>query len=239
MFKRKPHIHQQNLYPSGLVTLASPQSRVSEQFKTLRTNIQFARVDKKLKTLVVTSAAPNAGKTMIASNLAVTFAQQGLKVLLAECDFRRPSVHKAFRVPNEAGMTNLLSNPKAVIEDYILTEESLGLSLLTCGPIPPNPAELIGSNRMEQLIHELEEKFDLVIFDTPPLLGFTDGHILAGQADGTIFVVHHGVAIKENMHKVDDILKRVGANVLGAVYNKVPQSKEDNSYYYYYTHDED
>lgn len=239
MFKKKKHIHQQNLYPSGLVTLASPQSFVSEQFKTLRTNIQFAMVDRKMKSLVVTSAAPNAGKTMVASNLAVTFAQQGLKVLIVEADFRRPSVHKAFRIPNNSGITNLLTNPEANIEDYLLTNDvAPGLSVLTCGPIPPNPAELIGSNRMEQLLKELEAMFDLVIFDTPPLLGFTDGQILAGRVDGTIFVVHHGVAVKENMHKVDEILKRVDANVLGAVYNKVPQSEQDNSYYYYYSDEE-
>ena len=106
---------------------------------------------------------------------------------------------------------------------------------MTCGPVPPNPAELIGSNRMKELQDKLVSKYDLVIFDTPPLLGFGDAQIMAGRAEGTVFVVRHGVAKKENMLKANEILTRVGANVLGAVYNQVPTSEQDSSYYYYYT----
>ncbi|MGP6140232.1 CpsD/CapB family tyrosine-protein kinase [Jeotgalibaca sp. A127] len=219
----------------GLITLASPGSLISEQFRTLRTNIEFAMVDKKYKSLVVTSSMPDAGKSTVAANLAITFARQGYKVLLAEADFRRPSVHKAFQVLNGAGMTSLLSNPELTIEECVLETDINNLSLMTCGPIPPNPAELIGSNRMRELQDKLVSKYDLVIFDTPPLLGFGDAQIMAGRAEGTIFVVRHGVAKKENMLKANEILTRVGANVLGAVYNQVPTSEQDNSYYYYYT----
>ena len=218
----------------NLITLVNPSSLVSEQFKTLRTNIQFTMVDQKLKTLVITSAAPNAGKSTISANLAVTFAMQGLKVLLVECDLRRPSVHKSFHVSNIKGLTNLLTDTEARIEDNLVASEQENLSLLLSGPLPPNPAELLGSNRMSQLQAELENHFDLIIFDTPPLLGFTDGQIMAGRSDGTIFVIHHGVALKENMLKANEILKRVNANVLGAVYNFAPQSTQDMSYYDYY-----
>lgn len=218
----------------NLITLVNPSSLVSEQFKTLRTNIQFTMVDQKLKTLVITSAAPNAGKSTISANLAVTFALQGLKVLLVECDLRRPSVHKLFHVSNIKGITNLLTDSEARIEDNLVVSEQENLSLLLSGPLPPNPAELLGSNRMSQLQVELENHFDLIIFDTPPLLGFTDGQIMAGRSDGTIFVIHHGVAKKENMLKANEILKRVNANVLGAVYNFAPQSTQDMSYYDYY-----
>lgn len=218
----------------NLITLVNPSSLVSEQFKTLRTNIQFTMVDQKLKTLVITSAAPNAGKSTVSANLAVTFAMQGLKVLLVECDLRRPSVHKSFHVSNIKGLTNLLTDTEARIEDNLVASEQENLSLLLSGPLPPNPAELLGSNRMSQLQAELENHFDLIIFDTPPLLGFTDGQIMAGRSDGTIFVIRHGVALKENMLKANEILKRVNANVLGAVYNFAPQSTQDMSYYDYY-----
>lgn len=219
----------------NLITLVNPSSLVSEQFKTLRTNIQFTMVDQKLKTLVITSAAPNAGKSTVSANLAVTFAMQGLTVLLVECDLRRPSVHKSFHVSNIKGLTNLLTDTEARIEDNLVVSGQENLSLLLSGPLPPNPAELLGSNRMSRLQAELENQFDLIIFDTPPLLGFTDGQIMAGRSDGTVFVVHHGDDLKDNMLKANEILKRVNANVLGAVYNFAPQSTQDMSYYDYYS----
>lgn len=222
----------------GLITLASPGSLISEQFRTLRTNIEFAMVDRKYKSIVVTSAMPDAGKTTIAANLAITFARQGYEVLLAEADFRRPSVHKAFQVMNGIGMTSLLSNPELTIEECVLETEINNLDLMTGGPIPPNPADLIGSNRMKELQDKLVSKYDLVIFDTPSLLGFGDAQIMAGRAEGTLFVVRHGVAKKENMLKAQEIFKRVNANVLGVVYNQVPASEQDNSYYYYYTEED-
>lgn len=219
----------------GLITLASPGSLISEQFRTLRTNIEFAMVDKKYKSLVVTSSMPDAGKSTVSANLAITFARQGYRVLLAEADFRRPSVHKAFQVLNGAGMTSLLSNQELTLEECVLETDINNLHLMTCGPIPPNPAELIGSNRMKSLQDNLVSKYDLVIFDAPPLLGFGDAQIMAGRAEGTIFVVRHGMTKKEEVLKASEILNRVGANVLGAVYNQVPASEQDNSYYYYYT----
>lgn len=223
---------------STLITLADPSSLISEQFKTLRTNIQFAMVDKKMKSLVITSAVPNVGKTTISSNLAVTFALQGLKVLLVDTDLRRPTVHKNFSMPNLTGLTNLLTAPEASIHDYIAQSHAEGLFILSSGPVPPNPAELLGSKRMRQIQEELENAFDLVIFDTPPLLGFTDGQVMAANTDGTIFVAHHSVSKKENMLKVNEIFKMVNANVLGVVYNQVPVNENTTSYYYYYSEED-
>lgn len=223
---------------STLITLADPSSLISEQFKTLRTNIQFAMVDKKMKSLVITSAVPNVGKTTISSNLAVTFALQGLKVLLVDTDLRRPTVHKVFSMPNLTGLTNLLTAPEASIHDYIAQSHAEGLFILSSGPVPPNPAELLGSKRMRQIQEELENAFDLVIFDTPPLLGFTDGQVMAANTDGTIFVAHHSVSKKENMLKVNEIFKMVNANVLGVVYNQVPVNENTTSYYYYYSEED-
>lgn len=223
---------------STLITLADPSSLISEQFKTLRTNIQFAMVDKKMKSLVITSAVPNVGKSTISSNLAVTFALQGLKVLLVDTDLRRPTVHKVFSMPNLTGLTNLLTAPEASIHDYIAQSHAEGLFILSSGPVPPNPAELLGSKRMRQIQEELENAFDLVIFDTPPLLGFTDGQVMAANTDGTIFVAHHSVSKKENMLKVNEIFKMVNANVLGVVYNQVPVNENTASYYYYYSEED-
>ena len=223
----------------GLITLAMPSSLSSEQFRTLRTNIQFSMVDKKLKSLAVLSATSAAGKSTVAANLAVTFALQGNQVLLVDCDLRRPSVHREFGIHNDEGLTNLLANHVGKgIDDYLHTSEVSGLSILTGGPVPPNPAELLSSNRMKQLETDVAERFDLVIYDTPPLLGFTDGQILSGRVDGSIFVVHFGEDPKEDVVKASDSLKMVNANVLGVVYNRVPGGQKEHSYYYGYQDEE-
>lgn len=223
----------------GLITLAMPSSLSSEQFRTLRTNIQFSMVDKKLKSLAVLSATSAAGKSTVAANLAVTFALQGNQVLLVDCDLRRPSVHREFGIHNDEGLTNLLANHVGKgIDDYLHTSEVPGLSILTGGPVPPNPAELLSSNRMKQLETDVAERFDLVIYDTPPLLGFTDGQILSGRVDGSIFVVHFGEDTKEDVVKASDSLKMVNANVLGVVYNRVPGGQKEHSYYYGYQDEE-
>jgi capsular exopolysaccharide synthesis family protein len=228
--KKDNHVRQN----TGLITLALPSSVISEQFRTLRTNIQFSMVDNNLKELSIVSAAPNAGKSTVSANLAVTFASQGTRVLIADCDFRRPTVHKNFSLPNVQGMTTLLTDKTGSIEDYIQTTRMENLFVMTSGPIPPNPAELLSSKRMIQLEKELGDMFDLVIYDTPPLLGFADAQIIAGRVDGVIFVVNHGVATKDDVLRASESLKMVNANVLGAVYNRVPINGSDNSYYYYY-----
>ena len=214
--------------------MAMPSAAISEQFRVLRTNIHFSMVDKQLNSLAITSASNNVGKSTIAINLAITIAQQGTRVLLVDCDFRRPTVHKHFKLANVHGLTDLLKDPTGVVQDYVQTTKLADLSVLTGGPTPPNPAELLSSKRMIHLERTFKDHFDFVIYDTPPLLGFADAQIVAGRADGTIFVVQHGVSTKTDSVKASEALKRVNAHVLGAVYNSVPVNSEDTIRYHYY-----
>lgn len=231
MFNKKKKQLVTNDRPS-LVTLTRPSSVISEQFRTIRTNIQFSMVDKNLKTLVITSAGPGAGKSTISANLAVTFAMQGKKVLIVDADMRKPTVHKTFRLPNRDGLTTLLTENDIEIKDIAHRLDTEGLFVITSGIIPPNPSELLASNKMNQLMAEFEELFDLIIFDMPPVIAVTDAQVMASKSDGTIFVINKNGANKEMVTKSKELLKKVKANVIGVVVNRV-ELKGDNYYYYY------
>ncbi|SIO19514.1 capsular exopolysaccharide family [Carnobacterium alterfunditum] len=231
MFNKKQKQLDNNERPS-LVTLTRPSSVIAEQFRTIRTNIQFSMVDKNLKTLVITSAGPGAGKSTISANLAVTFAMQGKKVLIVDADMRKPTVHKTFRLPNRDGLTTLLTERDVEIKDIAHRVDTEGLFIITSGVIPPNPSELLASKRMDQLITEFEDLFDLIIFDMPPVIAVTDAQVMASKADGTIFVVNKDGADKEMDTKSKELLEKVKANVIGVVFNRV-ELKGDNYYYYY------
>lgn len=230
MFNKKKNVETTDR--PGLVVLNKPSSVVSEQFRTVRTNIQFSMVDETLRTIVVTSAGPSSGKSTIAANLAATFASEEKKVLLVDSDLRKPTVHKTFKVRNNDGLTTLLTDRNAHLEDVIYRTHTDGLYILTSGAIPPNPAELLASKRMEEIRQEMLDYFDLIIFDMPPLLAVTDAQIMASKTDGVIFVIPKGKASKEEVFKAKDLLEKVQANVLGAILNRV--DKSDDSYYYYY-----
>lgn len=219
----------------GLVVSSKPNSVVSEQFRTIRTNIQFAMIDHDLKSLVVTSAGPGSGKSIISANLAATFASEDKRVLLVDADLRKPTVHKTFRVRNNDGLTTLLTDRRTQVEDLVYHTNTKGLYILTSGAIPPNPAELLNSKRMNELMKEIEMSFDLVIYDMPPIIAVTDAQIMASKADGTIFVLPKGQATKEEVLKSKELLEMVSANVLGAIFNRV--EKANDSYYYYYGED--
>lgn len=238
MFKRKHKKKQHNTAENkierpSLITLTRPSAVISEQFRTIRTNIQFSMVDKNLKTLTITSAGPGAGKSTISANLAVTFAAQGKKVLLVDADMRKPTVHKTFKVKNHDGLTTLLTEKDAQISAIAHQTSTDGLFIITSGAIPPNPAELLASKKMNQLIVQFEEQFDLIIFDLPPIIAVTDAQIMASKADGTIFVINSGGAKKDMVLKSKELLELVGANIIGAIFNRVKVSG-DNYYYYYY-----
>ncbi|MER2227485.1 MAG: CpsD/CapB family tyrosine-protein kinase [Carnobacterium sp.] len=235
MFNKKKKQLDTNERPS-LVTLTRPSSVIAEQFRTIRTNIQFSMVDKNLKTLVITSAGPGAGKSTISANLAVTFAMQGKKVLIIDADMRKPTVHKTFRLPNRDGLTTLLTEKDVEIKDIAHSLDTEGLFVITSGVIPPNPSELLASNRMNQLMIEFEELFDLIIFDMPPVIAVTDAQVMSNKTDGTIFVINKNGADKEMVTKSKELLRKVKANVIGVVFNRV-ELKGDN-YYYYYGEDE-
>lgn len=232
MFKRKKEKIENQLNSPGLISLINPKSIVAEQFRMVRTNLEFSIVDKDLKSLLVTSLSPSAGKSTISSNLAATFASQGKKVLLVDTDMRKPTIHKIFKFRNNEGLSTLITSKEATISEYIERTEFENIFILTSGATPPNPAELISSKRMEQLIEEMERAFDLVIFDTPPVLAVADSQIMAGKVDGTLFVLRKGVDTKEQIQTAMDRMNSVNANVLGAIYNRIEPN--DDTYYYEY-----
>lgn len=231
MFNKKKNQLDINERPS-VVTLTRPSSVIAEQFRTIRTNIQFSMVDENIKTLVITSARPSVGKSTISANLAVTFAMQGKKVLIVDADMRKPTVHKTFHLPNRDGLTTLLTERDIEIKDIAHRLDTEGLYVITSGAIPPNPSELLASNRMNQLMAKFEEVFDLIIFDMPPVFAVTDAQVMASKVDGTIFVIKKDGADKEMITKSKELLDKVKANVIGVVFNRV-ELKGDNYYYYY------
>lgn len=232
MFKRKKEKSENQLNSPGLISMINPKSIVAEQFRMIRTNLEFSIVDKDLKSFLVTSLAPSAGKSTISSNLAATFAAQGKRVLLVDTDMRKPTIHKIFRLRNAEGLSTLITSKEATISEYIEKTEFDNIYVLTSGATPPNPAELISSKRMEHLIEEMEQVFDLVIFDTPPVLAVADSQIMAGKVDGTLFVIRKGKDTKEQIQTAHERMSSVNANVLGAIYNRIEPT--DDAYYYEY-----
>lgn len=234
VFKRRKNKKETKRNP-GLVVSGRPKSIIAEQFRTVRTNIQYAMIDQELKSLVITSAGPGVGKSLTASNLATTFGSEDYRVLLVDADLRKPTVHETFRFKNSSGLTTLLMNRDSELTDMIYKAEPEGLYLLTSGPIPPNPADLLGSKRMETLIKEMEESFDLVIFDMPPLLPVTDAQVMAGKVGGVIFVAQMNGTTKEDILQSKEMLEMAEANILGAVFN---QAENTGTGYYYYAEEE-
>lgn len=215
----------------NLIAADDPKSPISEQYRTIRTNIQFSFIDNTMRSLMVTSAGPGEGKSTTVANLAVTFAQQGKKVLLIDADLRKPTVHYTFRVNNYTGLTNVLTGAAALLPTCQETRVE-NLFVLTSGPIPPNPAELLGSKAMEHCLEEAYHHFDLVIFDTPPVLAVTDAPILSHQCDGTVLVVASGKTEMEAALKAKELLQAANAKLLGVVLNQKKQKQ--GQYYYYY-----
>ncbi|KKI93241.1 capsular biosynthesis protein [Bacillus sp. SA1-12] len=215
----------------NLITMTNPKSPVSEQYRTIRTNIQYSTVDQKIKTLMVTSSNPMEGKSTTVANLAVVFAQQGKKVLVIDADMRKPTVHYTFRVENIVGLINVLSK-EASIDQAIQSTENENLFVLSCGPIPPNPAELLESEAMNDLLDSVKEHFDFVIFDTPPILAVTDAQILANKCDGTVLVIHSGKTEIDLAQKAKDMLVDANGKYLGVVLNAKKQQLGQHYYYY-------
>lgn len=215
-----------------LVTNVNPKSIVTEQFRTLRTNINFSMPDRDLKTLLITSASPGDGKSTVAANTAVVFAQEGKRVLLVDADMRKPTVHYTFHMTNTLGLSNLLTR-KTTISEVVKMSEIDNLHVITCGPIPPNPAELLASETMNKVMKEMTELYDIVIFDAPPILLVTDGQILSNKCQGTILVLSAGETEKGAIVKAKDALISSKANILGAVLNNFTLDK-DHYYTQYY-----
>lgn len=222
-----------------LVTHLVPKSPVSEAFRTLRTNIQFMNSNIRLKTLLVTSTMPGEGKSWVTSNLAVTFAQAGKKVVLIDADMRKGRLYTIFKVQPRPGLSNYLSKYSDEQEylnlnDYIFPTEVDNLFLMPAGNIPPNPSELLVTMQMKNLIEELKRKVDLIIIDGTPCKLVTDSIILSRIVDSTIIVSSHNETRKDDLERVVRDIKNVGGRLIGVVYNKVPitSSKYNKTYYY-------
>lgn len=215
----------------SLITHLHPKSTISEQFRTIRTNIDFSLIDTELKTLMVTSSSPGEGKSTTAANLAVVLAQQGKKVLLVDADLRKPTVQYTFRVNNTLGLTSVLTRQQTM-EDAVRTTDIDHLSVLPSGPIPPNPAELLGSVAMIGFIKQATEVYDTVVFDTPPVLAVTDAQVMTNQCDGTVLVVRSGHTENEAALQAKELLNKAKGKLLGVVLNRKPV-KSSNYYYYY------
>ncbi|MEM5681268.1 CpsD/CapB family tyrosine-protein kinase [Bacillus paranthracis] len=207
-----------------------PKSPISEQYRNIRTNIEFAAVDTNLHSLMVTSANPSEGKTTTTANMAVVFAQQGKKVLLIDADMRKPAMHQMFQVDNIFGLTNVLTHSER-LEKCVQTTSVDNLYFLACGPIPPNPAELLGSKSMQELLAQAYSMYDLVIFDLPPILAVTDAQIMANVCDASILVVRSESTEKESAAKAKGLLESAKGKLLGVVLND--REREQGLYYYY------
>ena len=211
-----------------LISLKNPKSRASEAYRTLRTNIQFSSLDEEIKSIVVTSSGPGEGKSTTMANLAITIAQSGKKVILVDCDFRKPTIHKKFGLTNSQGLINILAQDKK-FEDIIITTDVNNLYVMTSGPVPPNPAELLGTKKMKSLLNELTKIFDMVLIDAPPVLAVTDAQILSTIANGTIIVAAYGQSDKRALLQAKEHIEKVGGKILGVVINKIPE--QGNGYY--------
>jgi capsular exopolysaccharide synthesis family protein len=214
-----------------LTTIRNPNLPAAEAFRTLRTNIQFASIDKSAQIVCVTSAGPGEGKSTVASNLAVVMAETGKKTLLIDCDMRKPTLQKVFSCSNSLGLSDLLAG-KVVFEKVVQNTGVEGLQLLTSGTRPPNPSELLASSKMKKFITVLRTMFDFIIIDTPPVLLVTDPQLLADYTDGYLLVLSSGHVDKAAAAKAQDLLEKVNGKILGAVLNKVETSK--GGYYGYY-----
>lgn len=201
-----------------------PKSITAESYRSLRTNIQYSSIDKQVKTLVVTSSNAGEGKSTVAGNLAYTFFQSGKRVLIIDCDLRKPSLHRKFNVSNEVGLTDVLVGTSEL--NKVMRKIDDNLYLLTTGTLPPNPAEIIGSNTMENFLEECKINFDYIILDTPPILPVTDSKLLAIKADATVLVVRSEISKLKHVSQAFKELGKVNANVIGTILNDVEVHSE-------------
>lgn len=219
---------------SELLIFADSRSALSEAYRQLRTSILLSTAGHPPKSLLVTSSLPAEGKTTTATNTAISLAQTGAKVLIIDADMRRPRLHSLFNITNGEGLSTLLSSEstEADITRVVRVDEGTQLNLLTSGPIPPNPAELIGSDQMANLLKKLQNRYTHVVIDSPPITSFTDGVLIASMVDGVILVVHSGKSSRQVVKRARQLLQDVGAKILGVVLNNVNLRSQDNYHYY-------
>ncbi|MGL5352575.1 MAG: CpsD/CapB family tyrosine-protein kinase [Clostridium sp.] len=208
-----------------------PKSISVEAYNSIRTSIKYASIDKPVKTIVITSSVPGEGKSTVVGNIAMSLAKDGSRVLIIDCDLRKPTLHRKFKISNEKGLTDCLINKNTLKE--VLQQYSDRLFIITAGTIPPNPSEIVGSKTMEGFLKELSINYDYIVLDTPPLLAVTDAQLLAAKSDATLFVVRAGKTKEKLISKGYKELTKVNANVIGSILNVADGSNRGDYYKYY------
>ena len=204
LFKKKSTVSNETIkYGAKLITVKEPKSVIAEQFRTIRTNISFMGIDQPIKTLAFTSANISEGKSTVTDNIAVVWANAGKRVLLIDADLRRPTLHQTFNISNQQGLTTILTSDEAEMDITNIIKETQieNLSILTCGPIPPNPAELLNSERMQALVASMKDNYDVVILDVPPILAVSDTQALVSHLDGVVLVIREGQTEKAGLKR--------------------------------------
>lgn len=214
-----------------LITLNEPRGSAAEAYRTLRTNLTFfAALDRPIESLVVTSAAPDEGKSQVLANLAVTMAQGERRTVLVDADLRRPSLHKVFGVSNDRGLMTMILEEDAMEHPPLLDVGVDHLQLMPSGPLPPNPADILGSGKMEQVIAALKERADVILFDAPPVVAVTDAAVLGTKVDGVLLVVSAGCTRRDHAERAKELLDRVQVRILGAVLNEAARGATLSGY---------
>ena len=208
----------------------APKSIDAEAYRSLRSNVEYSSFDDQYRVIVVTSSVPGEGKSTTSGNLAISLAQSGNKVLLVDCDMRKPSMHKNFRITNTYGISDILLQKQKVMD--VAHCYNKNLSIITAGKVPPNPAEMLASKAMTAFLKEMKEHFDYIVLDTPPVQAVADAQILSTKVDGTLVVVRAGVTKKDEVQNTVNTLKKVNADIIGTVLHAVDNTR--NKYQYYY-----
>lgn len=229
--KRKENYHRD--MTKNLITIYNPKSPISEQYRTLRTNLEFTSLGSKLQTILITSTSTGEGKSTTASNLAVVYSQLGKRVLLIDCDMRRPTVHQIFRLDARNGLSNVLAK-RTSVEVAIQATQLEHLFVMSAGVIPPNPSELLASPIFHELLDQVKEQFDIVLLDAPPVMQVADSRIIAPEADGLILVLSCDSSDRDEVIKAKDQLQMTGTRILGLVLNRREAHHDKNRYYYAY-----
>lgn len=235
-----------------LIMEKKPKSPISEAYRTIRTNIEFSSIDTEVRKMLVTSSGPGEGKSTTASNLAIAFAQSGKRTLLIDGDLRKPTVFKLFSLSNRIGLSNVIVDGVNILNASTAQIDGLGLDevihhynekldILTSGTIPPNPSEIVGSNKMRIFIEAMAKKYDRIIIDAPPINAVTDAQLLSTMVDGVLFVVGSEITHIDGAKRAMELLKHVNAKVLGVILTRVKKGNNKNGfngYYNYYANED-
>ena len=232
MFRKHKESFHRNMN-RNLITISDPKSPISEQYRTLRTNLEYTSLGTGLQTILVTSTFTGEGKSTTAGNLAVVYAQLGKRVLVVDCDMRRPTMHQIFRLDTKNGLSNVLA--KRVTIDLAIQQTQLeNLYVMTAGVIPPNPSELLSAPSFKDMLDHVQTQFDIIILDAPPVMQVADSRVIATEVDGTVLVVSCEASDRDEVVKARDQLTMTGTKILGLVLNRREYRKDRNNYYYAY-----